>query len=243
MNNYEYCAEWARTEAAGRDVRILDYGCGAGQTVALLRAAGSDAYGCDVFFEGNDYSTQVPTEFFGTIIRRMQHGVIPFESGSFDLLINNFVMEHVSDFETALDEIHRVLKPGGVALNMFPDRNVWMENHCRIPFLHRFPKGSRPRVYYAAALSFLGVGARVPPEAALPWSERICRWLDDWTFYRTDAEIRHAYGSRFTRVTDIEEQWLRARFGARVQMAYMLPVAVQRYLVRRIGSLAFTCQK
>jgi SAM-dependent methyltransferase len=45
---------------------------------------------------------------------------IPFHDGSFDLLIANHVMEHVSDDGRALREIVRVLKPGGFAILQTP---------------------------------------------------------------------------------------------------------------------------
>lgn len=45
---------------------------------------------------------------------------IPFDEASFDLLIANHVMEHVSNDAKALCEIHRVLKPGGFAILQTP---------------------------------------------------------------------------------------------------------------------------
>lgn len=45
---------------------------------------------------------------------------IPFDEASFDLLIANHVLEHVSDDARALQEISRVLKPGGFAILQTP---------------------------------------------------------------------------------------------------------------------------
>ena len=171
MNNYDYCAGWVLAQHAG-------------EIVTLLRDAGCDAYGCDVFFEGNDYSGKVPAELAGKFIRRMERDTIPFDDEVFDIVVNNMVMEHVPDLERVLDEIRRVLIPGGLVLSLFPDRALWIEEHCRIPFLHPFPLGSRLRVYYAACLSSLGIGAR-REERLLAWSRRIFLWLDQWTYYRT----------------------------------------------------------
>jgi SAM-dependent methyltransferase len=241
MNNYDYCAGWVLAQA-GHKGRVLDYGCGAGETVTLLRDAGCEAYGCDVFFEGNDYSTKVPAQLAGNVIRRMEGDTIPFDDEAFDIVVNNMVMEHVPDLDRVLDEIRRVLKPGGLVLSLFPDRALWIEGHCRIPFLHRFPRGGRARVYYAACLSSLGIGAR-RDETPLAWSRRICVWLDQWTYYRTRKEIDRAYGSRFGEVWHIEEHWLRTRKGERLALVYRLPLAVQRYLVRRLGALAFVARK
>lgn len=45
---------------------------------------------------------------------------MPFEHSSFDLVIANHVMEHVSDDQKALMEVARVLKPGGLAILQTP---------------------------------------------------------------------------------------------------------------------------
>ena len=50
-------------------------------------------------------------------------GSLPFRSGSFDLVTANMVMEHVSDPEQVLNEVRRVLAPGGVFLCHTPNRS------------------------------------------------------------------------------------------------------------------------
>lgn len=45
---------------------------------------------------------------------------IPFPSNTFDLVITEEVLEHISDLEQALSEISRVLKPGGVHIFTIP---------------------------------------------------------------------------------------------------------------------------
>lgn len=45
---------------------------------------------------------------------------MPFEEGTFDLVIANHVLEHVDDDLKALSEIHRVLKPGGHTILQTP---------------------------------------------------------------------------------------------------------------------------
>jgi ubiquinone/menaquinone biosynthesis C-methylase UbiE len=46
---------------------------------------------------------------------------LPFQSGSFDLVTANMVMEHVRDPEQVLREVRRVLAPGGVFLCHTPN--------------------------------------------------------------------------------------------------------------------------
>lgn len=45
---------------------------------------------------------------------------LPFDSGSFDFVIANHVLEHVENDEMALNEIFRVLSPGGNAILQTP---------------------------------------------------------------------------------------------------------------------------
>jgi SAM-dependent methyltransferase len=47
---------------------------------------------------------------------------LPFPRGSFDLITANMVMEHVAHPESVLDEVCRVLAPGGVFLLHTPNR-------------------------------------------------------------------------------------------------------------------------
>lgn len=148
MDNYDYCTQWAAEQGG----KVLDFGCGAGQTVAKMRAKGVDAYGCDTFFEGGDLSEGVPKELVNTFIKRMESNTIPFPDEHFDVVVTNMVMEHVPDIDGALSEIRRVLKPGGRALSLFPHKSIWMEGHSLVPFLHWFPKGSTSRVYIHADL-------------------------------------------------------------------------------------------
>jgi hypothetical protein len=45
---------------------------------------------------------------------------LPFADGRFDVVLCSHVLEHVSDAGRALDEIHRVLRPGGWAILQSP---------------------------------------------------------------------------------------------------------------------------
>lgn len=53
-------------------------------------------------------------------IEKIDMLAMPFSSGSFDLVIANHVLEHVADDARALSEIHRVLRPGGLAMLQTP---------------------------------------------------------------------------------------------------------------------------
>ena len=110
MNNYQYCAEFAvRLIGDNAGVaKVLDFGCGAGHIVELLRKAGI-GLGCEAFYGGGAARFRRAVRIYSRNARRRDS--IP--ACTFDVVINNQVMEHVEDIDAALSEIHRVLKPGG----------------------------------------------------------------------------------------------------------------------------------
>lgn len=247
MNNYEFCAQWIIDQQHGKTVRVLDYGCGAGEIVKELRRRKIMAFGCDVFYEGAEYSLSTEATLFdGAIIRKMKANTIPFDSASFDFVINNQVMEHVDNLNDVLNEIYRVLKPGGMVLSLFPDKGVWREGHCGVPFLHWFAKNNnRIRVYYAAAFRAIGLGYHKGNKSITRWSRDFCEWLDRWTYYRTRKEIDSLYGNCFYDIQHIEDYWLRLKLGGRWLGAILTltPTSIQKLIVRKLAGLVFVARK
>jgi SAM-dependent methyltransferase len=239
MDNYQYCAQYA-VRAIGDEsgeAKVLDFGCGSGQIVKLLRNAGVSAFGCDVFFAGG--VSAVPDELSG-VVMEMQRNTIPFPAGTFNVVINNQVMEHVEDIDAVLSEVHRVLKPGGVVLSLFPDHGVWREGHCGVPFLHWFPKHSALRVYYAWAWRSMGFGRFTDGKSRWQWSKDFCDWLDRWTEYRSYSEISVVYSKYFGPMRHIEDDWLDQRLGPLVRP---FPKWLKRVFVSKMAGLVFTCVK
>jgi SAM-dependent methyltransferase len=247
MNQYEFCASWITDQISGTGdkIKVLDYGCGYGKIVEKLREKDVEAFGCDIFYGGSDDLKAVNTEFLKTsIIRKMETTIIPFDDNSFNYVINNQVMEHVEDLDSVLSEIYRVLKPGGAVLSLFPHKEIWPEVHCGIPFLHRFPKGHRLRVYYALAFRLLGFGSHKANKDPMSWSVHKCDWIDKWTYYRSLTEIENTYNKYFVEIHHIEDYWLRQRLvGYRNAIANCMPLIAQRLVARKFGGLIFTSCK
>jgi len=176
--------------------RILDFGCGAGAVVDAGIAADLPMCGADVFYAG---ATARPR---GGAVYEIHDGILPFPGGTFGLVVNNQVMEHVEDLDAVLREIHRVLTPGGMVLSIFPSRDVFREGHIGIPFSHWFAKDSRVRFYYTWALRSLGLGTW-KQESPTPrqWAIDKLRWIDDFTRYRTRNEIFATYARYFRNET------------------------------------------
>jgi SAM-dependent methyltransferase len=192
----QFCRDFADRHGPAR---ILDYGCGAGKLVAAGRAAGLDLWGADVYYAGSRTREEAAAAgLLGTAIREMTGEKIDWLDRSFDLVVNNQVMEHVADLDRTLAEIDRVLKPGGAVLSVFPSRDVWREGHIGIPFSHWFPKGSRLRFLYTWALRTAGLGYwKEQAPTARQWALDKLDWIDRFTRYRPRREIFAAYDRRF----------------------------------------------
>ena len=188
-----------RFASAHPGAAILDFGCGAGRLVRAGIQAGLAIRGADVFYAGaSDRAEAQALGLLGTAIVEIHGGRLPFADASFDLVVNNQVMEHVADLDGALGEIHRALKPGGVVLSLFPARDVWREGHIGIPFAHRLPRGSRVRFGYTVALRALGLGTwKEQAPNRRQWARDKLAWIDAHTHYRSRAEILRAYGRYF----------------------------------------------
>jgi SAM-dependent methyltransferase len=209
--NYQFLLDFLRanTPAGGR---ALDYGCGAGEVVEAARAAGIDACGVEVFYAGGSYRAAADEKgLLGGVIRELRDGRIDFPDATFDVVVNNQVFEHVDDLDAVLAEIRRVLKPGGKVLSLFPHREVWWEGHCAIPFLHRFPSGSKLRLVWAALLRTAGMGVHTAGKGRWQWSADMCDWLDKYTRYRPYRDIEVIFGRHFATTSSLEDAYLEFR--------------------------------
>jgi SAM-dependent methyltransferase len=118
-------------------MRVLDWGCGKGHVSKLIRDLGPERIeSCDLLAGGGDstFGQEVPIiRRYGIQVKPLQHEwVLPYESGSFDVLLSFGVLEHVSDERGSLLEIARVLKPNGLFFCFFlPARFSWTQQFSR----------------------------------------------------------------------------------------------------------------
>jgi len=65
---------------------------------------------------------------------------LAFKHNMFDVVICAHIYEHVSDPVKLLEQIYRVLKPGGLCYFAADNRLWWWEPHYRLPFLAWLPR-------------------------------------------------------------------------------------------------------
>lgn len=99
----------------GKDIKILDTGCGTGMLLKELEALGV-CYGIDISQRAVDFCKQ---RGIGNILIA-DAANIPYPDNTFDVALALDVIEHIKDDEEALKEIYRVLKPQGMAIIMVP---------------------------------------------------------------------------------------------------------------------------
>lgn len=112
--------------------RLLDIGTGSGDIANELAKSAKQVASVD---RVDERSTRSGYEF-----KQVADERLPFDDNSFDVVVSNHVIEHVPNQTLHVEEIYRVLKPGGTVYLATPNRWWWRENHYRLPFLGWLPR-------------------------------------------------------------------------------------------------------
>jgi 2-polyprenyl-3-methyl-5-hydroxy-6-metoxy-1,4-benzoquinol methylase len=135
--------------------RVLDIGCGEGAFTAALHAAGTRPSGIDVATEPLRRARRTRPE----LDFRQTDGPLPFAAAEFDVAWAGELLEHVQDGTALLDEVRRVLRPGGRLLVSTPDhprRRVLGLALSRAAFERHFdPRSDHVRFFTRTTLGLL----------------------------------------------------------------------------------------
>lgn len=100
--------------------RVLEIGCGTGANLRELRQCGFTVAGLDRSHDALAHAQECP------VIQADGEASLPFRDNSFDAIVMMDVLEHLREVGPVLEEVRRLLKPGGVALVMVPaDPALW----------------------------------------------------------------------------------------------------------------------
>lgn len=111
-----------KLQAAVNNSVVLDYGCYKGSEIDVyLNMNPKELWGIDISKAGIDYCNKK----YGDVANFVQgdaQRMVMFSDGYFDVVVGWSILHHL-DFTKAVHEIHRVLKPGGMAMFMEPLRD------------------------------------------------------------------------------------------------------------------------
>lgn len=189
----------ARLGICVREMRVLDYGCGRGRSVAKLREAGYQAFGADIdpipVGNGRPYFQSVGLDGHHLLRIIGPDGALSFDSRSFHFVFSEQVFEHVRDIDAVVGEIARVTCPDGGGVHMIPGPRQVTEGHLYMPFVHWLPKNSLRR-FAIWAMVCAGKEPFWREMQGLPARERANRYFQysrDKTYYRNWPQVRDAF--------------------------------------------------
>jgi ubiquinone/menaquinone biosynthesis C-methylase UbiE len=139
MRRFSYAWQALR----GRSGRQLDIGCNTGEFLdSLERTTPLECHGIDAHA---GYLELARKNFPQLKLRQAAPGVfrLPYDDGMFDSVTLLDTLEHVRDEAECLDEVRRVLAPGGIVVITVPRRHLFSlldpdNAKYRVPRLHRW---------------------------------------------------------------------------------------------------------
>lgn len=122
----------------GRDINILNVGCGTGGTVPLLEEFGS-VENVDMAQQALDFMRSRGY----TKVKLIDGKKLPYKDHAFDLVVAFDVLEHIENDSAALKEWSRVLKPSGRIIVTVPAYQwLWSEHDVSLHHKRRYTKRS-----------------------------------------------------------------------------------------------------
>jgi SAM-dependent methyltransferase len=130
---------------------ILENGCGVGMYVEHLIPLGGRVFGLEYDF---DRAREAGARSPGIINAAGEH--LPYPNSTFDLILSHEVLEHVQNDFRAVNEMIRVMRPGGRLALFVPNRGYPFETHGiywrgkyhfgNIPLVNWLPRRWRDRL-------------------------------------------------------------------------------------------------
>ena len=131
MREEDGCEPYALSErihgySSARGLKVLDVGCGNGYVLFQYARNGAEVTGVDLTSTAIDVSRKrfALGGQAGTFVE-IDGEHLPFLDDHFDIVCSMGVLHHISKPETIVDEIYRVLKPGGRLIVMLYHRHSW----------------------------------------------------------------------------------------------------------------------
>jgi ubiquinone/menaquinone biosynthesis C-methylase UbiE len=220
---------WPGRSRGGKDLRVLDLGCGVGFWAVEFGLAGyTDIVACDLT-KNAIAITAKRAETHGLKLKLSQQNAeqLDFENNSFDHVNCQGVIHHTPDTDACLREIARVLRPGGTASISVYHRNVFLKSW---PILR----------WVGLALHHLGAGLKGRGRDSI-YSEgnpdEIVRLYDGVNNPIGKSYTKRQFISMAKDYFEIEETYLHF-FPAR-SLPFKVPKKIHRFLDRHVGFMLY----
>lgn len=163
-------AQWAKLEGA----HVLDSGGGNGMYAAQIQEQyGAQVELCEIELERVREARS--NEVTHALVSTTEY--TPYASSTFDTIISNEVIEHVTDDRLTLHELSRILKPGGRAVIFCPNRWYPFETHGHY-WRGQYHFGNTPLINYLPD----SLRNRLAPHVRVYTKKRLFALLDGLPF-------------------------------------------------------------
>jgi len=110
-----------------RGKAVLDVGCGAGVDLARFARHGAVCTGVDLSKSAIDLArANFEQQGLAANLRVANGEALPFPDNSFDVVFAHGVVQYTAEPQRLVDEVRRVLKPGGQAIFQVYNRISWL---------------------------------------------------------------------------------------------------------------------
>jgi 2-polyprenyl-3-methyl-5-hydroxy-6-metoxy-1,4-benzoquinol methylase len=132
--------------------RLLDVGCGNGVLLSRARACGFQITGTEI---SAPLAAQA-SQRLGCTVHRQFLTELAFPDASFDVVTMYDLIEHLQDPRSDLEQVFRIVKPGGVFFILTPNDEAFLRRISKMLYrlsFHSFDEPMR-RLYYPDHLSY-----------------------------------------------------------------------------------------
>ena len=112
-----------------KDKKVLEVGCGAGGHSSLFCKEGAHITSLDLTLDrvvATKKKLDIIDQNKSSLVLQGDAENLPFEDNHFDIVYSNGVLHHTPNTQKSIDEVRRVLKPGGVAVIMLYAKHSYL---------------------------------------------------------------------------------------------------------------------